>query len=72
MKTTPPAKPTPGFPPGTAIPRGFVVKDRGSIMYQPAILPDNMLLSQTDAAQLAMESLPPNVIAHQMIAPNGQ
>eukprot|EP00971_Amphidinium_carterae_P033703 663834-Amphidinium_carterae.1 len=31
-----------------------------------------MLLSQTEAAQLAMESLPPNVMAHQLIAPNGQ
>eukprot|EP00971_Amphidinium_carterae_P156664 3105352-Amphidinium_carterae.1 len=41
-------------------------------MYQPALLPDNMLLSQSDAAQLAIDSLPPNVTAQQMIAPNGQ
>eukprot|EP00971_Amphidinium_carterae_P278030 5519175-Amphidinium_carterae.1 len=31
-----------------------------------------MLLGQTEAAKLAMESLPQNVTAHQMIAPNGQ
>eukprot|EP00971_Amphidinium_carterae_P324001 6438702-Amphidinium_carterae.1 len=30
-KTSPPAKPAPGFPPGTSIPRGFVVKDSGTI-----------------------------------------
>eukprot|EP00971_Amphidinium_carterae_P000269 5675-Amphidinium_carterae.1 len=72
LKTSPPAKPAPGFPQGTAIPRGFVVKDSGKIMYQPALLPDNMLLGQTEAARLAMESLPPNVMAHQMVAPNEQ
>eukprot|EP00971_Amphidinium_carterae_P314247 6246492-Amphidinium_carterae.1 len=72
LKTKPPAKPAPGFPPGTAIPKGFDVVDSGRIIYQPALLPDHMLLAQSEAAKLAMESLPKDVVAQQMIAPNGQ
>eukprot|EP00971_Amphidinium_carterae_P205424 4076883-Amphidinium_carterae.1 len=71
LKTTPPAKPAPGFPPKSAIPRGFEVIYSGRIVYQPALLPDHMLLGQTEAAKLALESLPPNAMAHQTIAPNG-
>eukprot|EP00971_Amphidinium_carterae_P188858 3749025-Amphidinium_carterae.1 len=71
LKTKPPAKPAPGFPPGTAIPKGFDVVDSGRIVYQPALLPDHMLLAQSEAAKLAMESLPKDVTAQQLIAPNG-
>eukprot|EP00971_Amphidinium_carterae_P041004 805297-Amphidinium_carterae.1 len=71
LMTKPPAKPAPGFPPGTAIPKCFAVIDSGRMVYQPALLPDHLLLGQTEAAQLAMDSLPRNVTAQQTIAPDG-
>eukprot|EP00971_Amphidinium_carterae_P238900 4742293-Amphidinium_carterae.1 len=72
LKTKPPTKPAPGFPPGTAVPKGFDVLDGGRLLYQPALLSNHMLLAQSEAAKLAMESLPQDVTAHQMIASNGQ
>eukprot|EP00971_Amphidinium_carterae_P329568 6462122-Amphidinium_carterae.1 len=72
LKTKPPTKPAPGFPPGTAIPRGFDVVDSGRLLYQPALLSDHMLLAQSEAAKLAMVSIPREATAKQMIAPNGQ
>eukprot|EP00971_Amphidinium_carterae_P119879 2374435-Amphidinium_carterae.2 len=53
----------PGFPPGTTIPKGFDVVDSGRILYQPALLPDHMLLAQSKAAKLAIQSLPKEAIA---------
>eukprot|EP00971_Amphidinium_carterae_P289694 5752314-Amphidinium_carterae.2 len=72
LKTQPPTKPSPGFPPGTAVPRGFDMISNGRMLYQPALLPTNMLLAQTEAVKLALESLPKTASAQPLIANNGQ
>eukprot|EP00971_Amphidinium_carterae_P245332 4872067-Amphidinium_carterae.2 len=72
LKTQPPTKPPPGFPPGTAVPKGFDVISAGRMLYQPALLPTNMLLAQSEALQLALESLPKTASAQPVIASNGQ
>eukprot|EP00971_Amphidinium_carterae_P041377 812338-Amphidinium_carterae.1 len=71
MTTTAPAKPPPGFPPGTSVPKGFTVLAGGRMLYQPGLLPGNMLLSQSEAIKLALQGIPTNV-SSQVLTENGQ
>eukprot|EP00971_Amphidinium_carterae_P090226 1786157-Amphidinium_carterae.1 len=66
--TKPTTKPPPGFPPGTAVPKGFDIIGSGRMIHQPALLSNHMLLAQSEAAKLAMESLPMTAAAQQASA----
>eukprot|EP00971_Amphidinium_carterae_P004779 95625-Amphidinium_carterae.2 len=53
-----PLKPPSGFPSGTSVPLGFTVLSGGRMLYQPALLPQNMIMPQTAAIDLGQ--LPDN------------